>query len=186
MNKPIAILFFATCLAGAGHAETPLKVEDDHGILNPDDTGREMLVRKIEMGVIDSVTCSLGFNTTKYDDNELAKKLARQCADAGYTKAMTWMSHFENNAIGGSYNPVAAAEWDRRAAEAGDPVGMYNFGLDLLRGHGVAKDETLGRQYIAKAAASGLEIAQYLQDMDYDLDKVTPDADDWKHGPFAK
>lgn len=186
MKTPIAILFIAACFVGAGHAEAPLKVEDDHGILNPDDTGREMLVRKIEMGVIDSVTCSLGINTSKYDDHELAKRLATQCADAGYTKAMTWMSHFENNGIGGDYNPVAAAEWDRRAAEAGDPVGMYNFGLNLLRGHGVARDETLGRQYIAQAAAGGLDIAKHLQSMEYDLDKVTPDADNWKYAPIAE
>ncbi|WP_371228168.1 tetratricopeptide repeat protein [Roseovarius sp. 2305UL8-3] len=163
--------------AGNVHAEAPLKVEDDHGILNPDDTGREMLVRKIEMGVIDSVTCSLGINTSKYDDHELARKLATQCAEAGFTKAMTWMSHFENNGIGGEIDPVAATEWDRRAAEAGDPVGMYNYGLDLMRGHGVAQDEALGRQYIDQAAAGELDIAKYLQDMGYDLDEVTPDSD---------
>ena len=58
-------------LAGTGHAETPVKAEDEYGILNPDDTGREMLVRKIEMGVIDSVTCSLGINTSKYDDHAM-------------------------------------------------------------------------------------------------------------------
>ncbi len=184
--KHFVMLVVLTCLAGAGWADAPQKVEDDHGILNPDDTGQEMLVRKIEMGVIDSVTCSLGINTSKYDDHALARRLATQCAEAGFTKAMTWMSQFEDNGIGGEKNPVAAANWDRRAAAAGDPVGMYNYGLNLMRGHGVAKDEALGRQYIDQAAQSGLDIARHLQDMNYDLDEITPDADNWRHGPATE
>lgn len=171
-------------LAGAAHAQSPETVEDELGILNPQDTGVEMLKRKIEMGVIDSVTCSLGINATKNDNHELARKLTRRCAEAGYTKAMTWMSQLENNGMGGDYNPDASAEWDRRAAEAGDPVGQFNYGLDLMRGHGVAKDELLGRRYIDQAAKDGLAIAKRLQGAGYDLDEVTPDADNWKYAPL--
>ncbi|MBM7068386.1 sel1 repeat family protein [Actibacterium sp. 188UL27-1] len=170
--------------AGSVHAEPPPTVEDDLGILNPQDTGREMLTRKIEMGVIDSITCSLGINATKYDNHELARKLTKECAEAGYTKAMTWMSQLDNNGLGGDYDPDAAAEWNRRAAEAGDPVGRFNYGLDLMRGHGVAQDETLGRKYVDQAADQGLAIAKRLQGADYDLDEVTPDADNWRYGPM--
>lgn len=159
-------------------AQAPPKVEGDHGILNPDDTGRAMLVRKIEMGVIDSVTCSLGVNTSKYDDHQLARRLATLCAEAGHTKAMTWMSHFEANGIGGEVNPVAAAKWDKRAAEAGDPVGMYNYGLSLMRGMGVELDQARGRQFIDQAATEGLDVAKHLQDVGYDLDEITPDAEE--------
>ncbi|MFQ6547910.1 tetratricopeptide repeat protein [Aestuariibius sp. 2305UL40-4] len=179
-----ALALSVILLAGTANAEPPATVEDDLGILNPQDTGREMLTRKIEMGVIDSVTCSLGINVTKNDNHELARRLTRQCAEAGYTKAMTWMSQLENNGLGGEYNPDASAEWDRRAAEAGDPNGRFNYGLDLMRGHGVAKDEALGRRYIDEAAEAGLEIAQRLQGADYDLDEVTPDADEWKYAPL--
>lgn len=173
-------------LVGTGYAEAPVKVEGEYGILNPDDTGREMLARKIEMGVIDSVTCSLGVNTSKYDDHKLARRLATQCAEAGFTKAMTWMSQFEANGIGGENNPIAAAEWDRRAAEAGDPVGMYNYGLDLMRGYGVAKDEALARLYIDQAVEGGLDIAKRLQEVGYDVDEVTPDIDNWKFEPMTE
>lgn len=181
------ILLAALCaMLGASTvlADPRETVEDELGILNPQDTGKEMLTRKIEMGVIDSVTCSLGINVTKNDDLELARKLTRQCAEAGYTKAMTWMSQLENNGMGGEYNPDASAEWDRRAAEAGDPVGKFNYGLDLMRGHGVAQDEALGRQYVDEAAKDGLAIAKRLQSADYDLNEVTPDADNWKYGPL--
>ena len=136
------------------------------------------------MGVIDSITCSLGINVTKNDDYELARTLIRKCAEAGITKTMTWMSQIENNGLGGDYNPDASADWDRRAAEAGDPVGKFNHGLNLIRGHGIAQDEQLGRQFVDRAARDGLAIAQRLQDADYDLDAVTPDADNWKYAPL--
>ena len=174
----------AAFLAGAGYGQSVTTIEDEFGILNPQDTGREMLTRKIEMGVIDSVTCSLGINATKYDDPELSRNLARQCAQAGYTKAMTWMSQLENNGLGGEYNPDASAEWDRRAAEAGDPIGKFNHGLNLMRGHGISQDEDLGRQFVDQAAQDGLAIAKRLQGAEYDLDEITPDADNWKYAPL--
>lgn len=182
--RHLTLVFIAICVAGTAGAEPPTTVEGEHGILNPQDTGREMLTRKIQMGVIDSVTCSLGINATKNDDLELARELTRQCAEAGYTKAMTWMSQLENSGMGGAYDPDASAAWDQRAAEAGDPVARFNHGLNLMRGHGVAQDEALGRQYVDDAAKAGLDIAQRLQGADYDLDEVTPDADNWKYGPF--
>ncbi|MEM6490817.1 MAG: tetratricopeptide repeat protein [Pseudomonadota bacterium] len=181
--RAFTVAVFAFGLASVAVAEPPVTIEDDFGILNPQDTGREMLTRKIEMGVIDSITCSLGINTTKNDDFELARTLTRRCAEAGYTKAMTWMSQLENNGLGGAYDPEASADWDRRAAEAGDPVGRFNYGLGLMRGHGVAQDEALGRSYIDRAAEDGLPSAIRLQEADYDLEEVTPDADRWKYNP---
>ena len=179
--RHLTLVLSAIVLASSVHAERPTTVEDESGILNPADTGPSMLTRKIEMGVIDSITCSLGIDTTKYDNHELSKKLARLCAEAGYAKAMTWMSYLENNGLGGGDpNPVAAAEWDRRAAETGDTVGSYNYGLNLIRGHGVPKDEALGQSYVDKAAEDGLEVAKRLQEANYDLDEVTPDADNWQ------
>lgn len=166
-------------VAASGHAfaEPPSKVEDNYGSLNPDDTGREMLIRKIEMGVRDTVTCSLAFNTTKYDDHTRARYVATVCAEAGNTKAMTWISQFDANGIGGPRNPQSAAIWDIRAAKAGDPVGQYNYGLDLLRGFGVSQDRALGRTYVDRAADQGLEIAERLRRSNYNLDEVTPDVE---------
>ena len=63
-------------------------------------------------------------------------------------------------------------------------MGKFNYGIDLIRGHGVIRDEVLGRQFVDAAAQDGLKIAQRLQGADYDLDEVTPDADDWKYAPL--
>ena len=177
--KRIILTLCVITFSVLARAEAPPTYEFESGILNPADTGRDMLRRKIEMGITDSITCTMGINNTKYDNHKLAKKLARLCAEDGYVKAMTWMSHFEDNGIGGEVNPEAATEWDRRAAEAGDPVGRFNYGLKLIRGRGVAKNENLGREYVDQAANDGLKIAKRLQEADYDLDEVTPDADKW-------
>lgn len=179
-----ALTLAVVALANMAHAEAPPTVEDKFGVLNPQDTGVEMLRRKIEMGVIDSVTCSLGHNVTKYTNHELARQFATRCAEAGYTKAMTWMSQMDNNGLGGEYDPDASAKWDKRASDAGDPVGKFNYGLNLMRGHGVRKDEAQGRALVDEAAKDGLAIAKRLQGADYDLDEVTPDADNWKYAPM--
>lgn len=165
-------------LATAAWAEPPPAPDDEAGILNPDDSGRDMLVRRIEMGITDPVTCSLGYSTVKYDEDlSLAMKMARICAEAGNVKAMTWMSQLEGTGATGKPDLAAATDWDRRAAETGDAVGRFNYGLSLLRGRGVARDDDLGRCYVDAAAKDGLEIAQRLQDADYDPDAVTPSAD---------
>ena len=89
----------------------------------------------------------------------------------------------EPHRFGGDYDPDASTDWNRRAAEAGDPVGMFNHGLDLMRGHGTAEDRARGQVLVDRAAAAGVTDAQDLVDSGYDLDVVTPDADDWKYAP---
>jgi hypothetical protein len=61
---------------------------------------------------------------------------------------------------------------------------MFNHGLDLMRGHGTAEDQTRGRALVDQAAAEGVEDARRLVDSGYDLDVVTPDADNWKYAPL--
>lgn len=169
---------------GLGTADHSLEDSESYGTLNPDDTGKAMVVRKIQMGMIDSVTCSLAINVTKGVDHDLSRSVTKACAEAGVTKAMTWMSQLDNNGLGGDYDPDASAEWDRRAAEAGDPIGKFNHGLNLMRGHGIAQDDALGRGFVDQAAQDGLQVAKRLQGAGYDLDEVTPDADNWKYAPL--
>lgn len=179
--------YFTICLALACATQLmaeDITIDDEHGTLNPEDTGFGLVFRKLENGVTDMTTCATGYYITKSGRHKMARDLFEACAEAGYTGAMTWMSQLDNNGLGGEYNPDAAADWDRRAAEAGDPVGKFNYGLDLMRGHGVRQDITQGRALVDEAANEGLEIARRLQGADYDLDEVTPDADNWKYAPL--
>ena len=178
---------FATvflCLSAVSVAGETQTVEDEYGTLNPEESGFGHVMGNIRDGVTDMTTCATGYYITKSGRHGMARELFEACAEAGYPGAMTWMSQLDNNGLGGEYDPDAAAGWDKRAADLGDSVGKFNYGLDLLRGHGVAQDETLGRRYVDEAARDGLAVARRLQNADYDPDEVTPDADNWKYAPL--
>ncbi|MFC6687693.1 SEL1-like repeat protein [Jhaorihella thermophila] len=165
-------------------AAPALADEDEFGTLNPEEMTLDRVMRNIRDGQPDMMSCAAGYYITKSGRHGMAREVFETCANAGWTGAMTWMSQLDNNGLGGDYDPDAAAQWDRRAAEAGDPVGKFKHGLDLMRGHGVARNETLGRAYVDEAARDGLEIARRLQRAGYDLEEVTPDADNWKYAPL--
>ncbi len=157
---------------------------DEFGTLNPDEMTWGSNIARAERGEVDMALCASGYMLTKSGDHANARKIFTACAAAGYTGAMTWMSQLDNNGLGGDYDPDASAAWDRQAADLGDAVGKFNHGLNLMRGHGVAKNEALGRQLVDDAARDGLQVAKRLQSADYDLDEVTPDADNWKYAPL--
>ncbi|QFS84518.1 hypothetical protein FIU97_17310 [Roseivivax sp. THAF40] len=157
---------------------------DEYGTLNPDEMTWESMLDRAEKGETGMVLCSTGYMLTKSGKHGAARALFENCANAGYTGAMTWMGQLDNNGLGGAYDPDAAAEWDRRAADLGDPVGKFNYGLALMRGHGVAQDIDKGRALVDEAAEEGLKIAQRLKSAGYDPDEVTPDADEWKYAPL--
>ncbi|MBS0122845.1 tetratricopeptide repeat protein [Thetidibacter halocola] len=173
--RPTLTLFCLLCAA-------PLLAED-YGTLNPEEMTWGSNIAKLERGEITMPLCASGYMMTKSGDHDTARKIFEACAAAGYTGTMTWMSYMENNGFGGDYNPDAAADWDRLAAERGDPVGLFNHGLNLLRGHGIARDEAEGKRMVETAAEAGLDIAQALIAAEWDLDAVTPDADNWRYAP---
>ncbi len=107
-------------------------------------------------------TCASGYYITKAGRHVQARKLFEACAAGGYTGAMTWMAQLDDNGYGAPEDPDSAAEWDRRAAAAGDPVGMYNLGLDMMRGRVCARHRAgqgaggpRGRAGPAHSAAAG-------------------------------
>lgn len=166
----------------------PALAEDDpglYGTTNPEEMTLGRYVGSARAGTVDMVICSSGYLATKSGRHEEARAIFEACAEAGWTQAMTWMSQLDHNGLGGEEDPDRAADWARRAAEAGDPVGMFNYALDLMRGRGVARDEAAGRALIDRAAEAGLPVARRLQAGDYDLDLVTPDADNWRYAPAS-
>ena len=157
---------------------------DEGGTLNPEELTLGRVLEDVARGETSMTNCAAGYYITKSGRHVEARALFEACADAGYTGAMTWMSQLENNGLGAPENPDAAADWDRRAADAGDPVGQFNYGLDLIRGRGTVQDAAEGRRMVDAAAAQGLPTARRLQGAGYDLDEVTPDADNWKYAPL--
>lgn len=114
-----------------------------------------------------------------------ARELFEACANDGWTGAMAaWMSQMENNGLGAPENPDAAADLGPPRRWAGRSVGQLNYGLDLMRGRGVRADEALGRAYVGRRRGRAFSDARRLQAAGYDLDEVTPDADNWKYAPL--
>lgn len=177
----------ATALAAAALAAAPgapaLAEEAGGGTLNPEEMTIGRILADAENGLTSMTNCAAGYYITKSGRHAEARRLFERCAAAGYTGAMTWMSQLDDNGLGAPENPDAAADWDQRAAAAGDPVGMFNLGLDLMRGRGRRLDPEAGRRLVDAAAAAGLATARRLQAAGYDLEEVTPDADSWKYAP---
>lgn len=165
-------------------AAAPAFADADLGTLNPEEMTINRLLDNAARGDVSMTSCASGYFITKAGRHVEARALFEACAAAGYTGAMTWMAQLDDNGLGAVEDPDSAAAWDRRAADAGDPVGMFNLGLDMMRGRGVPEDVEAGRRLVDKAASLGLPTAKRLQAAQYDLDEVTPDADNWKYAPM--
>lgn len=165
-------------------AAAPAFADADLGTLNPEEMTINRLLDNAARGDVSMTSCASGYFITKAGRHVEARALFEACAAAGYTGAMTWMAQLDDNGLGAAEDPDSAAAWDRRAADAGDPVGMFNLGLDMMRGRGVPEDVEAGRRLVDKAASLGLPTAKRLQAAEYDLDEVTPDADNWKYAPM--
>jgi uncharacterized protein len=155
------LLFF---VATTGHA-------GEFGVTNP----QEMAIVDDATSPASIATCVSGYYSTKSGSHAIAFQIFETCAEAGYTGAMTWLAYMYKNGRSGTEEPEKSAYWDRRAAEAGDEIGMLNFGIDLLHGYGVDKNEAEGQQWIDKAANAGVKSAVTLRQAGYDLSVVTPD-----------
>ncbi|MFO1204009.1 MAG: tetratricopeptide repeat protein [Tabrizicola sp.] len=156
--------------------------DEDVGTLNPEEMTIARILDDVARGETSMMNCAAGYGMTKKGDHDHARQVFEACAADGWTGAMTWMAQLDDNGLGKpEESPERAADWDRMAAEAGDPVGMFNYGLDLMRGRGVPLDDTAGRALVDSAAEAGLPVARRLQAAGYDLDEVTPDADNWKY-----
>jgi len=166
----IALALLSVLVAGASHAE-------EIGELNPNQLSVDYYVGKAGAEKLDPHLCAYGVFMDKTGQHEEARKIFERCANEGNELAMPWMSYMEENGFERPSNPVAAAEWDRRLADRGSSLGAFNYGLDLLRGHGIARDEKLGRAMIDRAAAGGDVTAKELIAHDYDPESVTPGAD---------
>ena len=157
---------------------------DEFGTHNPEELSLRGALDRLKHGEAHPMEYALGYGAAKAGLHEEAKRIFEGAVEhMNSAQAMTWLSWMADNGLAGPEDPAAAAEWDRRAAELGSEVAMFNFGLDLLRGRGVERDEALGRKMIRQAAEKGDETAQHLIDNDFDLDSVTPDADEWKYNP---
>ncbi|WP_425070388.1 tetratricopeptide repeat protein [Sagittula sp. S175] len=151
------------------------------GVLNPQEMSMEGMIDRMRHGDSHPMMGMVGYGAAKAGLHEEAREIFEKITGEGNVQGITWLSWMEDNGLSGRENPDRAAELDRRAAEAGSAVGMFNYGLDLMRGRGVVEDQAAGRAMIDRAAAAGDRSAQHLIEQGYDIEAVTPDADNWKY-----
>ncbi|WP_196812927.1 tetratricopeptide repeat protein [Cupriavidus sp. WS] len=69
-----------------------------------------------------------------------------------------------------SKEPKRALYWFQQSALAGDPTGQAGYGVMLFRGNGIDPDRKQGYAWVAKAAASGDEVAKaVLRKLDMEI-----------------
>lgn len=183
MKATLSTLAVVLCLTSAAALadERDSHVSDEFGTHNPEELSLRGALDRLRHGESHPMLGVLGYGAAKSGAHDVARELFTDTAERGNVQGMTWLSWMEDNGLAGPENPEAAAAWDRRAMDLGSEVGAFNYGLDVLRGRGVPYDRARGEAIIRQAARMGSRDAQRLIDKDFDLDAVTPDADEWKY-----
>lgn len=183
MKKTFSTFAVLVCLMATGGqaGDRESQVSDMFGTKNPEELSLRGALDRLRHGEWHPMTSAIAYGAAKAGMHDVAREIFTDSAARDNVQGMTWLSWMEDNGLGGPENPESAAHWDRRAMELGSEVGAFNYGLDVLRGRGVAYDPALGEAIIRKAAEMGSPDARHLIDNDFDLDAVTPDADEWKY-----
>ena len=138
---------------------TPNSATEDataFGVTNPSDFSwrafREAMDRFPErIGII----CHNAYELDKSGDHKDAFMFFRECAERGNPPSMINLAQFYDMGWGAPASAEQSTAWLRRAAEKNYSAGQYEYGLALLRGHGVPRDEILAKVWLEKAAAQG-------------------------------
>jgi TPR repeat protein len=172
----LSVLALASLFGGAALA-APAVADDGAGTLNPEEMALDHWVGKSKEDRFDPHMCAYAVFMDKTGLHEDARRVFERCAAAGNQYAMPWLSYLDENGYDRASDPVAAADWDKKLADTGSSLGQFNYGLDILRGHGVTQDRALGKSYIDRAAKGGDVTARELASHDYDPESVTPESD---------
>ncbi len=151
--------------------------DDDVGQLNPSELSIDYWIARSKEARFDPGMCMYGYPLAKMGWHEEARRIFQRCSEHGVVGSMPWASWTEENGYDTASNPVAAAAWDKKLADTGSSLGEFNYGLDLLRGHGAPHDVALGKSYVDNAAKGGDTTARELAAHNYDPEYVTPTAD---------
>jgi TPR repeat protein len=173
------LIFLATLgwLASPALAELGDLLADD-GTTNPEEQTLDYFANSYDFGSGKSTACVYGYWATKAGNHAEAKKIFDKCVAAGVDAAYPWQSYMSQNGYATRKSAEDAAAWDRKSAERGYKIGQFNYGISLLRGHGVKQDIAAGRVLIDRSAAQGLDAAHDVIDSGYDPDVGVPDADE--------
>ena len=90
-----------------------------------------------------------------------ARELAEPCAKDGSPDCQFIMGRILETGSAGPKDPGAAADWYRKAADAGLAKARYNLGALYYSGEGVPKDRRVAAEWFSKAAYQNHAGAQF-------------------------
>lgn len=112
--------------------------------------------------------CQMAYYADKTGDHPSAIAILEDCIAKGNVWSMIWMAMLHENGQGVPKSLEASAALMERAASMRDPAGYaslarYHWGMALLEGRGVARDEAAAARWLRLAAAEGVpEAAEAL------------------------
>lgn len=154
-------------------AQFAIEDSDEDGTTNPVDYSwryYEEALKRFPSRV--GITCHAAYildKTGSYTKD--AHMFMKACAEHGSVAAMIYLSYLHENGNRMPINYELSAYWLKRGAETKDEAGLsdlaaYHYGVALLNGRGVEKNEELAREYLQRAADAGIENAlPYLKDL---------------------
>lgn len=117
--------------------------------------------------------CALCIAATSRDDLPTTLAMVAEwlayAADMGVEQAMLLSAFLYLDASTPVYNLPKSAYWFRRAAEAGNAEGCYEYGCSLMAGRGVPQDFSASLLWLQKAAEHGFTLAQFELGLQYAL-----------------
>jgi TPR repeat protein len=90
-----------------------------------------------------------------------ARELAEPCAKEGNPECQFVLGRILQTGSAGTKDPGMAADWYRKAAEAGLAKARYNLGAMYYEGEGLPKDPRLAAEWFSKAAYQNHALAQF-------------------------
>jgi uncharacterized protein len=152
MNKAVLVTLLALSSLPA-YAGFLTEDADETGVLNPNDNSWRAYISLLDrfpdrLGL----TCDAAYLLDKGGDHEQAIRLFKECSKRGNAPSMVYLSYFYEGGRGVPVDMVEATRWMKKAAETGYGLAEYHYGMALLQGLGVERNDTEGRAWIVKAA----------------------------------
>lgn len=122
-----------------------------------------------QMGAGHPLRCLMAYPAHKTGDHAASVEILRTCVAEGNVWAMIGLAMMYENGAGVPRSLEASADLMRRAAAMDDPAGYaslarYHWGMALLEGRGVERDEAQARHWLRIAAQEGVrEAAEALE-----------------------
>lgn len=177
MKLHLAIIISWTFLVSLNslHAE---ENNEKYGTTNPVEQSIEFQLDNLRTGVNTDtlkIVCWMAHELNKAGDHKRALPVLLTCAERGHDISMLELAIMYETGVGVEKSDQKATAWLKRSSDRGFSTAQLYYGMALISGKGVKKDEVAGKLLIQKAAEQKDDLAIRLIKSDYKIETVIPD-----------